>query len=146
MKRDISLASEGIKGDLRVFASVTASYSVLSAMWPTFQQAYPLVELKLVAGDQAAAIPQVAQGAAEVAIAAKPDQLSKGLVFKTLSYSSLRFIMPASGLVAQQVLQMMQQGLLKPELLPIIMPDKGLTRSRVEQWFQAKGEILVYLP
>ncbi len=139
LRAELNAQSQAVKGELRVFASVTASYSVLSLLLPAFQQEFPLVEIKLVTGDQAEAIKQVEEGEVELAIAAKPDVMPNSLAFKTLSYSPLRFIMPASGAIAQQVFQALREGKLKPGEFPIIMPDKGLTRKRLEKWFQEQN-------
>ena len=113
---------------------MTASYSVLSSILPAFQQEFPPVEIKLVTGDQAEALVQVENGEVAVAIAAKPDWMPSSLAFKTLSYSPLKFIMPASGAVAQQVLNAVREGQFRLRYANDL-PDKGLTRERLEHWF-----------
>lgn len=145
MQSELRMQSEQVQGELRVFGSVTASYSVLSSLLPLFRERYPQVDIKLLTGDQAQSIQEVQAGNVDLAIAARPDVLPKSLAFKALSYSPLKFIMPVSGDLVQSVLSMQQRGFVDPSLLPMIMPEKGLTRMRMDQWFtQQKKKAQVY--
>ena len=143
LERDLHEDDELVRGELTVFGSVTASYSVLSSLLPVFRQSHPGVDLKLVTGDQASAIDKVTTGEVDVAIAAKPADLPKGVLFKTLSYSPLVFIMPAqlSSAIALQVTQMLQDdGVINPANLPMIIPEQGLTRDRLDDWLKHSGQ------
>ncbi len=51
---------EALQGELSVFCSVTASYSVLNRILEVFRQRYPAIELTLHTGDQADAVSRVA--------------------------------------------------------------------------------------
>lgn len=139
LEKDLRSDEDQLQGELRVFGSVTASYSVLSSLLPVFRQDYPGVDLKLITGDQASAIDKVAAREVDVAIAARPDKLPKNMLFKTLSYSPLVFIMPAqaNAPVALQVAEM-QGGVqwVNPAKLPMIIPDQGLTRDRFDAWMK----------
>jgi len=135
LQQDLSMASAGVQGEIRVFGSVTASYSVLSYILPVFRQSYPDVDLNLTTGDQAEAIDKVLSGDVDLAIAARPDKLPAGLAFKTLTYSPLKFIMPDNvGQVSQQLVSLQHDGLINPALLPMIVPEEGLTRRRLDKW------------
>ncbi len=134
--------SETISGQLKIYSSVTASYSVLSKLLEGFRQTYPQVEIQLHTGDQAEAIDRVQSGAEEIGIAALPDILPPSIAFKTLTFSALRFIMPAEqGLIVQQVEELRQQKMdvLNPAELPLIISEQGLARERLDTWLKTRG-------
>ena len=58
----LHIQGEALQGELGVFCSVTASYSVLSNILEVFRQRYPAIELKLHTGDQADAIERIVEG------------------------------------------------------------------------------------
>lgn len=133
--------SEVIAGQLKIYSSVTASYSVLSRLLPAFRHTYPQVEIQLHTGDQAEAIDRVQAGVEEIGIAALPDTLPSSIAFKTLTFSALRFIMPAGqGAIAEQVdvLRKQKMDVLNPAELPLIISEQGLTRDRLYAWLKAK--------
>ena len=53
---------ESLQGEVSLFCSVTAAYSVLSTILETFRQRYPGIDLKLHTGDQADAVDRIADG------------------------------------------------------------------------------------
>ena len=142
LQYDLDAQSKAIGGELSVFSSVTASYSVMSFLLPEFRAKYPAVELSLLTGDQAQALDLVLQGEVNIAIAAKPERLPKGIAFKTLSFSPLHFIMPTqAGLISEQVAAMQNDmPEINPAKLPMIFPDSGLTRSRLNRWLAASKQ------
>jgi LysR family positive regulator for ilvC len=128
-----------LAGNIRIYSSVTASYSVLSVLLSDFRKQFPQIEIQLHTGDQAEAIDRVIMGADDVAVAALPDHLPDAIVFKTLTFSPLRFIMPSdSGAVAEQVMKLRRAstGPINMSALPLIVPAQGLTRDRLNQWLK----------
>ena len=82
------------RGELSLFCSVTAVYSVLVDLLPGWRESYPEIELHIHTGDQAEAIPRVLSGEEDLAIAAIPPDISARLAHLTLNVSPLRFIAP----------------------------------------------------
>jgi LysR family positive regulator for ilvC len=133
--------SEILSGQLRIYSSVTASYSVLSVLLSEFRKYYPQVEIQLHTGDQADAIDRVQQGIDDVAVAALPESLPPTILFKTLTFSPLRFIMPAdSGVIAEQIeqLRMKKSNVLNVATLPFIVSEQGLARDRLNAWLKTQ--------
>ncbi len=131
--------SISVSGQLQIFSSVTASYSVLSLLLTEFRQKFPQVEIQLHTGDQAEAIDRVLAGSEQISIAALPETLPSSIAFKTLTFSPLRFIMPAGhGDIAEQITQLrdVNQGVLSLAELPMIISEHGLARKRLDYWLK----------
>lgn len=135
----LSRQATGLSGQLKIYSSVTASYSVLSPLLADFRKHYPQVEIQLHTGDQAGAIERVIEGIDDVAVAAWSESLPSTLVFKTLTFSPLRFIMPAeSGFIAERIaqLRLQQSGFLNIAELPLIVSEQGVARDRLDAWLK----------
>ena len=63
-------------GDVRIYCSVTASYSFLFDILSRFRENHPRVEIRLHTGDPEEAIPRVLSGTEDIAIGARPDRLA----------------------------------------------------------------------
>ncbi len=136
-----ALQSQGgsISGQIKIYSSVTASYSVLSLLLSEFRKSYPEVEIQLHTGDQAEAIERIQNGLEDVGIAALPETLPPSISFKTLTFSPLRFIMPsASGVISEQImhLRLKNSGVLNIAELPLIISEQGLARERLDAWLK----------
>ncbi len=141
LQQELKLASKSLEGELRIYCSVTASYSILASILPTFRQRYPGIEIKLHTGDQADAIPRVLSGEEDLSIAAHPGSLSKKISFQTITYTPLRFIGPATECqVSQKVLKMLSvEKTLDWKSLPLIVSEHGLARKRLDAWLKDVG-------
>ena len=125
-----------LHGEISLYCSVTATYSLLSKLLSSFRNRYPAIELKLHTGDQADAIERVMSGSEDLSIAALPERLPKRLRVQTLAQSPLLFIAPAfpclvSELAAAEPLDWAQ--------LPLIVSERGLARQQVDAWCRANG-------
>lgn len=133
------------RGSMSLFCSVTAVHGVLSPVLETLRQQYPEIELQLHTGDQAEAVERVAEGLVDVAIAVRPPQLSKRLVFDVLTYSPLQFIAPAVHCaVREQVAGIAEADLAKQSKdwwagLPFLLQERGVVRERSLAWLKAYG-------
>lgn len=120
-----------LRGEISLYCSVTATYSLLAKLLSSFRNRYPAIELKLHTGDQADAIERAMSGSEDLAIAALPERLPNTLRVQTLAQSPLLFIAPAfpcavSQLVAAEPLDWSQ--------LPLILSERGLAREQVDAW------------
>lgn len=135
VQQQLKRQAEVPRGELRLFCSVTAVYSVLVDLLPGWREQYPEIELHVHTGDQAEAIPRVLAGREDLAIAAIPDVLPPKLAHLTLQVSPLRFIAPVMDC---QVRRDLARGAGWSEL-PLIVPEHGLARERLDNWFAREG-------
>jgi len=133
-----SVADEAreLKGEVSMYCSVTASYSVLSDLLSDFRKKHDKIEIKLRTGDPASSIAKVVNGEVDIVIAARPDTLSPKLDFVTIAESPLLFIAPRTECTVHR---MLQKKVVQWDTIPMIIPERGLARKRVDQWFKQKG-------
>jgi len=125
-----------LKGEISMYCSVTASYSVLSNLLSDFRKQYAKIEIKLRTGDAASSIEKVLNGEVDIVIAARPDTLSSKLDFITIAESPLLFIAPT---IDCSVRTMLNTNDIQWDKIPLIIPERGLARKRVDLWFKQKG-------
>jgi LysR family positive regulator for ilvC len=132
---------EDLSGEISVFCSVTAAYSVLSEVLESFRRRYPAIEIKLRTGDQADAISHILDGDDDIAIAARPDKLSSKIHFQTLLHSPLLFIYPAIHCSVESTIhECLEQSIAIPwEQIPFVVAERGVGRTRIDQWFRSQG-------
>lgn len=135
LRRDLSDDPQTISGELSVYGSVTASFSLLSQILPVLRSSYPGVELKLRTGDQADGIERVLNNSEDCAIAAQPDVLPSQLQFLALQESPLYLIGPTMSCSLSQRLDIASNENTEPEWtqIPVILAEHGLARERFLQ-------------
>ena len=136
-----------LSGEISLYCSVTAAYSVLVNIMEHMRRRYPDIELNLHTGDEAVAIERVAAGKEDIVIAAHPEQLSQRLNFLTLTHSPLVFIQPVVSCQSEALLAEAQAaGSTIPwRRLPFILQEAGLARRQLEKWFDQQGvEPMIY--
>ncbi|MFT5757791.1 MAG: LysR family positive regulator for ilvC [Alteromonadaceae bacterium] len=126
-----------LQGKLHIYCSVTAAYSHLPPLLELFRQQHPLVEIVLATGDAADGFEQVQQQAVDVAIAVKPENLSRTFHFQHLAEVPLSVIAPT---MACKVQQQLQDGVRCWSEIPIILPEHGVARKRFEYWYRKKQQ------
>lgn len=126
-----------LSGEVSVYCSVTASYSVLSPILERLRAEHPAIDIMLHTGDQADAVDHVRLGREDIAVAARPDDLQDNVHFLTLQRSPLCLIAPAfSCAVGEEVDRLLATEDLKLlSQLPFIMAERGLSKERVDRWF-----------
>lgn len=122
--------AEELHGEISVYCSVTASYSFLYDILNRFRQRFPAVEIKLHTGDPDHAIQHILSDKEDIAIAARPDHIPNELAFNEVGISPLLFIAPleANFDVPQKATQWAEA--------PMILSEEGVSRQRVNAWFQ----------
>ncbi|NNK32338.1 MAG: HTH-type transcriptional activator IlvY [Xanthomonadales bacterium] len=132
--RNRLMAESGeLQGEISMYCSVTASHSFLFEILARFRQEHPRIEIKLHTGDPEDAISRVRSGSEDFAIGARPTALPPGLAFRQIAISPLVFIAARDlferdrgpGNVRDWASQ------------PMILPERGLARERVDAWFRA---------
>jgi LysR family positive regulator for ilvC len=138
--------SGDLHGQLSVYCSVTASYSILSELLAEFRRRHPCIEIKLHTGDQAQAIGRVLNGDDDFVIAARPEKLSTRLRFRVITQSSLLFVGPTIPCAVNDLLVSYERHFeeLPWESLPLIVAEEGLIRSQLDAWIKSR-QIKPYL-
>lgn len=126
-----------LKGELSIYCSVTAAYGILPDIMAKYRRAYPQVRIHLETGDAAKALAKLFNQDADMVIAALPDTLPRDLVFQTLSETPLVFIAPLD--FPEIIIE--TEGRTDWEKTPLIIPDHGLSRDRIDQWFARENFI-----
>lgn len=135
-KESVSGENEVLTGEIKIYASVTACYSILPEVLRIFRNTYPEVHIKLTTGAAADALEKLLEGEADIIVAAKPDSLSGSLDFIEITKTPLVFIAPGFPCLVTEELEKKSVDWHK---IPVIVPERGLARDRIERWFVDKG-------
>ncbi|MDN3608703.1 HTH-type transcriptional activator IlvY [Vibrio ostreicida] len=124
---------EELKGEIRLFCSVTASYSHLPELLSDFRLQHPFIEFKISTGDPAQAIEKVLADETDIAISAKPEQLPARIAFETISEIPLSVIAPAG---VSNFAEELRRDQPEWSSIPFIVPESGTARERANAWFK----------
>jgi LysR family transcriptional regulator, positive regulator for ilvC len=127
---------ETLRGELSVYCSVAASYTVLAGLIGSFRRRHPGIHLRIETGDPARAVERVQGGLADIAVAARPAALPRSLVFRTIALSPLLFIAPT---IACEAAELTARSPIPWARVPMILTAAGLSRRRADAWFRARG-------
>ncbi|OOF58066.1 HTH-type transcriptional activator IlvY [Rodentibacter myodis] len=134
-KQQLKNESDVLSGELKLFCSVTASYSHLPQILKAFRQRYPKVEIQLTTGDPALAVELIQTQQVDLAIAGKPNHLPASVAFHKIDDITLSLIAPRVACLATQLLQ---EKPINWQQMPFIFPVEGHARQRIEQWLREK--------
>ncbi len=135
-REELQGKGKGLTGELRIYGSVTACYSILPMLIEQYRKSYPRVHIKLETGNHSAALEKVGSGELDIAIAARPNKLSSNLCFKKITETPLIFIAPG---VDWPGAALVDEDEIDWESLPFILPEKDLARDRVESWLRDRN-------
>ena len=141
MLGELRVDEAAMRGEISVYCSVTASYSVLSPILEQFRAAHPGIDIMLHTGDQADAVGRIQAGQEDVAVAACPDRLAPKLDFLVLQQSPLQFIVPDFPCAVTGQLADMDSDADDFDWgdLPFIVAERGLSKERLDVWFRESG-------
>lgn len=128
-QNDLS-TTERLVGELSIYGSVTAVYSILSSILFEFRKMHPAVQINLETGDAARALTKLWNGEVDVSIAALPVKMPEDLAYIKVTETPLVFIGPAKfpdTVVYRGTAIDWQQT-------PLIMPEQGLSREQLDKW------------
>jgi len=126
-------SGDTLAGEVSLFCSVTASHSLLSPLLSQLRTSHPKVDVRVHTGDQALSLQRLKNENEDFVIAAKPDELPAGMLFKPLSSSELVFIAANEGAIHRQIVSQGPQILSQ---LPWVLAERGLSRKRLDHWFR----------
>ncbi len=131
VRQDLREGASSLDGEIRIYCSVTASYSYLHRLLTDFLDDHPRVKISLRTGDPDLAPDRVRAGQEEIAIGVRPSRLPSGLAFRPISQSALQLIGSAADISSDEAIV--------PKMLedqPLILPERGVGRSRVDRWMK----------
>lgn len=135
LKLSFQQAQDALEGTIKIYCSVTAAYSHLPDIVDKFRRHHPKVHIVLTTGDAADGVEQVQTQSVDCAIAAKPDHLSSSLNFYSLAEIPLSIIAPT---VDCAITTQLAQANVDWQNVPLILPEHGPARRRMDQWFRQK--------
>lgn len=124
-----------LKGELSLYCSVTACYSILPEILIKFRRKHPEIHIKLKTGDASMAIANVQEGRNDIAIAARPDRLASSISFREIAETPLVFIVPTVDWAFSDC----PADELPWDKIPMILPERELARRRIDLWFRKKN-------
>lgn len=135
-KLHTDLSDDGmLRGEITLYCSVTAILSILPSLLERFRETHPHIHINLQTGDAAMALGRLENGEADISFAALPDTLPKQLDFIKLLETPLIFIAPVN--YSETVLY--SEDEIDWQKTPLILPERGLSRKRAENWFRQKN-------
>lgn len=126
---------EGVAGEITLYCSVTAAYSILPAIFQKFRSVYPGVHINLQTGDAALALSKLQNKEVDITVAALPDSLPGRVEFLEIVKTPLVFIVPSAfpETIHYQGTQ------IDWSQTPVIMAKFGLSREWADRWFMEKN-------
>ncbi len=133
LKTELGNNRSELSGEISVFGSVTASYSMLEQVLPAMRDGFPKIDIKLRTGDQADGIERVLDGSEDCAIVATPDILPERLQLLPMRQTPLQLIGPRTPSALTRQLDRYLEREQEPDWgdVPMILAERGLARERL---------------
>lgn len=130
-----------LAGEVSLYCSVTATYSVLAPILEAFRVTHPAVEIKMHTGDQADGIGRILEGRDDVAVSGRPSQMPRRMEFLPLLESPLQFCVPAADCAVSDMVLAASAGGgdIDWDGIPFIVPERGITKEMLDAWFREQG-------
>jgi len=140
LQTELSATGSNLSGEISIFGSVTASYSLLAQILARMRESYPGVEIKLRTGDQADGVERVRTAVEDSAIVARPNVWPLELTFLPLLKTPLRLIGPRTPSMLSRQLDQALADNVEPNWaeVPVILAESGLAREQWMSWFSEK--------
>jgi LysR family positive regulator for ilvC len=134
-------SEDKLVGEVSLYCSVTASYSILAPILEAFRQAHPSVEIMMHTGDQADGVGRILEGLDDVAVSGCPEQIPQRLDFLPLLESPLQFCGPVADCAVSDLLRRgdLHSGEFDWSAIPFIVPERGVTKDLLDNWFSDRG-------
>jgi len=124
-----------ITGTLKVFASVTACYSIMPPFLKNLSEAYPSIHLSIETGDPAGAVSAIKDGRADIAVGAIPEGGIAGMECLPVRRTPLVFAASVGG--PFENVDGSPQDIVSS--VPLILPKSGLARERFDSWVASRN-------
>ncbi len=121
-------------GEISLYCSVTAAYSILPVIFQKFRAVHPDVHINLQTGDAAQALSKLQNRDVDITVAALPDSLPQRVEFLKILETPLVFIVPSA---FPEIIHFHNKKI-DWQQTPVIMANFGLSRDRTDRWFREK--------
>lgn len=131
VQRNLQTSSENLSGTLRLFASVTASQSILPDVLARFRQEHPEIHIQLETGYAVDAIQSLSEGSDVVVASLDLEQdatLLKNIVTST----------PIVAVAIPELARTIDEQC-DWSALPLVLPGFGQVRENVDSWLRREG-------
>jgi LysR family transcriptional regulator, positive regulator for ilvC len=134
-----------LRGILRIYASVTACYSILPPFVETLTREHPELHLSVQTGDPSNAADAIREGRAELGLDALPPGGFRDLECHSVQRTPLVFATSTTGIYGTLNLRLdgipVSTNKMKETIssIPFILPKTGLARERFERWTKQRG-------
>lgn len=126
-----------LRGDISLYCSVTAAYSILPAIFQKFRSHHPEVHINLQTGDAALALTKLQNREVDITVAALPENLPERVEFLKIVETPLVFVAPLA--FPETVQYQGDTENIDWLRTPVITANFGLSRERTDRWFHEKG-------
>ncbi len=127
-------SEQKLAGEISLYCSVTAAYSILPVILQTFREIHPEVHIKLQTGDAAQALGKLENREIDIVIAALPEALSERLLSMPIMETPLVCIGPSR--FPETVIRHNDE--IDWQRTPQVVAEIGLSRERVDAWLRKK--------
>jgi LysR family transcriptional regulator, positive regulator for ilvC len=126
-----------LKGEISIYCTVTACYSILPPIIEDFRLLYPDIHINLITGNESSTMQKVIDEEVDISIISKPDKLPGNITFYPITVTPLVFVAPDfdTGFL------MKKNESVDLVNTPFILPEKGVARKRADIWFHKKNII-----
>lgn len=124
-----------LRGTLRLYASVTACYSILPPLARELGTRHPGLRLQVDTGDPADAMEALEAGGVDLALAAIPAGGFRNITCFSVQRTPLVFVASRDGPWGALSDPVYSRALAD---LPLIVPHKGLARERLDRWLKTR--------
>jgi LysR family positive regulator for ilvC len=125
-----------LTGELSLYCTVTACYTILPSLLTSFLSAYPRVSIQLRTGAAAQAMQQVLESKVDLSIVPIPETLPSPVAFRSLLKVPLVWVIPN---IECNTRDLFNHTPIDYQKIPMILPQGELSRSGIDSWFKSKG-------
>ncbi|MCK5153474.1 MAG: HTH-type transcriptional activator IlvY [Spirochaetales bacterium] len=134
-KNNALINAETLKGEISLYCTVTACYSILPPIIEEFRELYPDIHINLITGNESGTMQKVIDEEVDISIISMPDKLPRNIIFYPITITPLVFVAPDfnTGFLLKNSRNIDLYN------TPFILPEKGVARKRADIWFHKKN-------
>jgi LysR family transcriptional regulator, positive regulator for ilvC len=125
---------ENLKGEISLYCTVTACYTILPPIIEEFRSLFPDIHINLITGNESGTLQKVMDEEVDLSIISLPGKLPQNIDFYPITITPLVFVAPDfdTGFLLKETIS------IDLKKTPFILPEKGVGRKRADQWFHKK--------
>ena len=126
---------DNLKGEISLYCTVTACYSILPPIIEDFRALYPDIHINLITGNESSTLQKVIDEEVDISIISMPEKLPQNIDFYPITVTPLVFVAPDfdTGFLLKESVD------IDLKKIPFILPEKGVARKRADLWFHKKN-------